>query len=461
MATRLGIGLVAAVAASLAGAQDWSVQSGATARVEYNDNYFFTSNATPSTSSGSTTPVAPQSAITGSITPFVTAARRTEASEVTALVAVGANKVWSISPNVDYLSGRFALDGAVRDARSTLTGDASFVRSASLQNASGLAGTTLVLAYTNAASIFGSYTYALTERWSLGATAGAYSNTYSSVDTATATALSNNHGYNANGNVGFAYSDRTQFAFTAAYSDYISNLTHADAVTTTIGIVHQFSPQLTISASVGGFWSDTKVVQSDVPAAGSRVRDDGPLYGGSVSYAFSERTQFGVNLSENLVPSGSGALSKNEVAGAWLTHQFSDRLTGRLGANYTRTIVPVTISSSATNNYYAGEAGISYLLAERWKLDAGYRYARARYEQIAGQAETGQPRSNVVFVTISYNWPGASSTNWVGQPPNVQGSPGAGAVPLPVRSQPFTPPPGTPAEGAPSETTPFDRFTIP
>jgi CheY-like chemotaxis protein len=50
----------------------------------------------------------------------------------------------------------------------------------------------------------------------------------------------------------------------------------------------------------------------------------------------------------NGAPSGSGTLNKIDSAGISLTHQFSDRLTGRLGAGYTRTIIPVTISSSST-----------------------------------------------------------------------------------------------------------------
>ena len=105
MAKRFGVAFVTTAAtamASLATAEEWSVQSGATGRVEYNDNYFFTS-------------VDPQSAFTGSITPFVTAARRTEASDVTAFIAVGANKVWGLSSNVDYVSGNVVLSGSLRD----------------------------------------------------------------------------------------------------------------------------------------------------------------------------------------------------------------------------------------------------------------------------------------------------------------------------------------------------------
>ncbi len=192
--------------------------------------------------------------------------------------------------------------------------------------------------------------------------------------------------------------------------------------------MHQFSPQLTLSASAGGFWDKTKVVQSDLPAAGSEQRTTGELYGGSISYTFSERTQFGVNVSENLTPSGSGTLNKTDVASATLTHRFSEGLTGRLGASYNRTTIPVTISSSSTDSYYVGEFGLSYALAERWKLDAGYRYSRASYGQTSGE-----PRSNVVFVSIGYNWPGASFTDWVGLRPDVQGLPGAGAVLLSER----------------------------
>lgn len=443
-AMRLGVALVATAAtavASLATAQQWSVQSGAAARVEYNDNYFFAAADT-------------QSAFTGSITPFITAARRTEASDVTALVAVGVNQVWGLSPTVNYLSGNAGLIGSFREALSTWSGRASFVRSASLQYETGQAGTALVPAFTNEATVAGAYTYALTERWSLGATAGAYINAYDGVESGAT--FSNNHGYDAGGNVGYAYSDRTQLTFVAGYLRYVSNITQSDGITSTFGVVHQFSPQLRVSVSAGAFWSDAKVLQENLPATGSRVRDSGGLYGGNIIYAISERTTFEADLLENLVPSGSGTLTKSDSALLSLSHRFSDRLTGRLGANYTRTTFPVTVSNSSTDNYYSGQIGLSYLLAERWRLEAGYRYAGARYGQT-----TGEPTSNIAFLSIGYNWPGASFTDWVGQRPTAQGLPGAGAVQLPERSpgsaSPQTVLPGTP----PPETSPFDPFTIP
>jgi predicted porin len=207
---------------------------------------------------------------------------------------------------------------------------------------------------------------------------------------------------------------------------------------------------------VGGFWNDIKVTQSDIVTE-NRRRDRGELYGGDISYAFSERTQFVANLSENLAPSSSGTLTKSDSAGASLTHLFSDRLTGRLGATYARTIFPVTMSSgSLTNKFYVGEIGVSYLLAERWKLDAGYQYVRAQFAQ-----NLGEPKSNVVFVSIGYNWPGTSFTDWVGRRPETQGLPGAGPVPPPARSPAPVAPTGAAPEAPSPEASPFDRFTLP
>ena len=239
---------------------------------------------------------------------------------------------------------------------------------------------------------------------------------------------------------------------------------------------------------MGQFWSDIEATQTAlvcpttpvlcdsglvprVPITTGETRsDNGQLYGGNISYAFSERTSLAAFLSENLAPSSAGTLTKTDSAGASLSHNFSERLTGRLGASYTRQVFPSGLSGLSTTNLYAAEVGVSYLLAERWRLDAGYRYTRAEYTQSGGE-----PQSNVVFVSIGYNWPGASSTDWVGARLDTQGLPGAGPVPLSERS---TVAPGTAGSAAPGtagasatpeagpapsspETSPFDQFTIP
>ena len=399
-------------------------------RGEYSDNYFFTADN-------------PQSAFTASITPFLTAARKTEASNVAAVLAIGGNRVWGPSPTSDYASGRAGVDGTWRDDRSTWAASLAFVRSPILQNTVVSSSTVLGLAYTNAASATGSYTYALGERWSTGATGSVYSNRYSGVSSDGT--FSDNHGYYAGGTLGYAFSERTQATLAAGYSYYSSDISHSDSVTGTLGVVHQLSPQLTVSLSGGGFWSDTTLAQGALDVSTTDRRATGTLWGGQIAYTPSEQLQFSVSLSEGLAPSGTGVVSKSDNAGASLTYRFADRLTGRVGVGYTRTIYPQASSSAYNSSYWEGGVGISYQLAERWSLEGGYRYVRAQYSQNQPDA-----RSNSAFLSIAYNWPGASFTDWVGKPSDTQSLPAAGPGALPTQPGSSTP-----------ERSPFEPFTIP
>jgi opacity protein-like surface antigen len=457
MMLRLVVALAAAVP-SVAAAQAWVVQSGAAARGEFNDNYFFSTSDQ-------------QSAFTATVAPFVTAVRQTETSDATAFLAVGLNRVWGPSPTTDYVSGRLGLNGAAYDERSVWAGAITLSRAPLLQLAQTQAGTTLVRANTNAANVNGAYSYTLAERWWIGAVAGWYQNDYDTVEGAQGT-LSDNRGYLAGATLDHRYSDRTGFKAATMFSNYISDITRSNVVTTTLGVAHQVSPQLTLSASVGGFWSETEseetafacpaapvlcrtgLVQPVLVSSGDRRRDSGPLYGGGISYDFTEGTRLAVTLSQSIDPSGTGTIVKNTDAAAAFSHRFSERVTGRLGISYTRTKLPTALSGSFANDYYAGEVGASFQLAEHWILEAGYRYVRAEYED-----DPFRPASNVVFVSIAYNWPAGSFTDWVGTRFGVADRRlGAGPISLPER-RPV--PARLESPTARPESLPFGTFTIP
>jgi hypothetical protein len=340
-----------------------------------------------------------------------------------------------------------------------------------LQLAQTQAGSTLVRADTNAANVNGAYSYALTERWWIGAVAGWYQNTYAAVEGAQGT-LSDNSGYLAGATLDHRYSDRTGFKAATMFSHYVSDITQSDVVTTTLGIAHQVSPQLTLSASVGGLWSETEnkqtafgcpaapvqcltgLVQPVLVLSGDRRRDSGPLYGGSINYDFTEATRLSVALSQSIDPSGTGTIVKNTDGTAVLSHRFSERFTGRLGASYTRTKLPAALSGSFANDYYVGEVGASFQLAEHWTVEAGYRYTNAKYED-----DPFRPAANVVFVSIAYNWPAGSFTDWVGTRLGVaERRLGAGPISLPER-RPI--PPRLESPTAQPGSLPFGTFTIP
>ena len=443
------------LAASTAVAQQWLVYTGAAGRVEYNDNYFFTAPGQTASGNPNST-VDPESAMTLSLVPFVTASRRTEDSEVTALLTIGGNAVWGPSLSDDYLTGRFALDGTLREGRGTWRGRTSYYRDSSLAQAISGAGVQLVRAYVDTGVLEGSYDYLMTDRWTIGATAGGYGNWYDTVQGAGAT--QDDWGYNVNGRLGYVYSDQARLNYTLGYTYYASDITRSSVLTTTVGVVYRFSPQLTVSGSVGGFWSDTTARQT-LPGQGPSINagearnDSGTLFGGSVVYELSQSTRFDARASEGLAPSSIGAVSKDTNASVALSHRFSDRLTGRLGARYLRITYPGAPTDVADEQTIRAGAGLSYQFAERWILEAGYQYTRARYGQ-----NPQEPRSNVVSISIGYNWPGDSFTGWVGIPADTLSLPGAGPLALPGPTGGES---GLPAATIPSESSPFDGLTLP
>ena len=444
--------IVAAVASApvAAVAQEWALLGGVAGKLEYTDNYFFTADDIDPT--GPILAAKPESAVTASVTPFLAAARRTEVSDVTALVALGGNKVWG--PSEEYVSARFSLDGTLREPRSTWTGKASYSRSPALQNVLVGDDVVLALAYTDAANVEGGYRYELTDRWTLGASVGAYANWYDSVQESAA--LADDRGVNVGGTLGYAFSDRTRLEFLLAYLYFDSDVTRSDAVTSSIGVVHQYSPALTVSGSVGGYWAETEA-QTILPgagdpiAAGEQRRDDGFFFGGSVDYRASEQTRLSAALSQSLAPSATGTLSRSDRASLGLSHAFSERLSTRAGVSFERARFPSALEGADDTKTLQAQVGLTYALAERWKLEAGYQYTRARYSR-----DSTEPKSNTVFVSVGYNWPGASITGWVGRPVEGTSLQGAGPLSLPPadRAAPATP-------GGPLDITPFEPFTLP
>jgi hypothetical protein len=168
---------------------------------------------------------------------------------------------------------------------------------------------------------------------------------------------------------------------------------------------------------------------------GSERRDTGTLYNGSLQYAFSERTRLGASLSESIQPSAVGALQRFNVASVTVSHELSERLSGRASVGYSETTLPTGLSGSFTNTFLSAGAGMTYRLADAWTLEARYSYGRAEYAQAAVA-----PTANTVLVTLAYNWPGASFSNVFGAGPDAfLGGPGvpsgtggvSGAPPLP------------------------------
>ena len=277
----------------------------------------------------------------------------------------------------------------------------------------------LGLAYTNAAGVNGTYTYALTERWSVGAVASAYSNRYEGVSSGSS--FSDNHGYYAGGNAGYAFSDRTQLTATAGYAYYSSDISHSDSATATLGLVHQFSPGLTISASGGGFWSDTTATQGAFTGSARRATRR-PVWRSDQLRLSPKIPRIVISLAENLAPSGAGVLSKSDKAGVSLSSRVLRSPYRSAGSELHPHDLP------AGGNEFVQQ---QLLLRERSAFPTDWQSA-GRWTRVTGIREPNtrrtpsEPTSNLAFLSIGYNWPGASFTGWVGQASGDAGIAGRG-----------------------------------
>jgi hypothetical protein len=406
-----------ALVSPLAIAQEWSVYSGVAAGTEYTDNYFLSADNQ-------------QSAFTGSVAPFVFASRRTDTSDLAALLAIGANKVWGQVSTSEYWSGRLALNGSLRNARSTWSGKVSFLRTPSFQTTADNLRTELGLAYTNTSAVSAAYSYDVTEEWSLAVNVAGYNNNYTSAGSDVV--FEDNHGYTARATATYLWSDRTRIESSVDYLHNISHVSTDDTVTGTVRVVHRFSPQLTTWLSAGAFWAKNKTQEQTTVPASTRPRQSDGLFGGGVAYDLSERSNVLIAYSKQVAPTGTGFISRDDKAAISLIHRYSDRLTGRVGAGY---------SNTDANKYYRAEIGASYAFAERWTLQLAYRNTRAR------SPDSPQSQSNGAFVSVAYNWPGVAFTDWTGRSPDMTGAAGTGPLMVPSgQLRPSTPPSDDPSE---------------
>jgi hypothetical protein len=435
------------VATSGARAQGWSLEGGGLARGEYTDNYFFTADER-------------ESALTASLAPFLSAVRRTEASEFAALVAPGVNKVWGSSSDAGFLTGRLAVSASLRGDDAVWSGSASLARDRSLQSQDTAAGIVFAVTARTSTAVDGTYSAELTERWTAAATLSGYANRYEAVESGTS--LQDNSGYTARVRTAYAYSDRTQVTLSSAASHFNSDVSRGKALSATLGIARQWSPQLLASATLGGYlsWIDAVECAATTCAGataapldrGARGRHGGLLYGANLTGSLSERSRVSAGFTSDLSPSSSGTLVRTHSAGISLSRDLSERASGRIGA---RTVLDRSLDRASRGSYYAMDASATYRLGERWALDAGYTYARARYSQ-----RQGDPRSNAVFVSIGYNWAGVSladrrGTFWdtgaLSGTPSPFAPPGSASPITPLGSPSAITPPGS----APAPATPL------
>ena len=105
-------------------------------------------------------------------------------------------------------------------------------------------------------------------------------------------------------------------------------------------------------------------------------------------------------LSRDLTPSAVGSLVETDrVVFGW-HKQWSEKLGSDISAAAYRSRYIGGAVTNSNSRYYTIEPRLSWQLAERWVLDAGYRYSRHKYDSAPLAADR-----NLIYVGVSYAWP--------------------------------------------------------
>ncbi|MCK7500975.1 MAG: Wzz/FepE/Etk N-terminal domain-containing protein [Comamonadaceae bacterium] len=313
-------------------------------------------------------------------------------SDVTALLAIGANKVWGISPSEEYLSGRVRAgrETSGRNARSGRAGRPTPARRRSSRRSATRKSCSRGPIRTRHCWR-ARYNYELTDRWTIGATVGGYANWYDSVEGLDT--QSDDWGYNVTGNLGYAYSDKTRLTYTLGYTYYASDITRSNVLATTLGVVHQFSPQLTV-LGLGGRVLERHHRQAEPAGAGhADRRGREPRRQRNVLRRQHRLRVFGEHQVRRPGLAGTRAERHRNDQRRARMHPWRCSTSSRnscraaLGQATPRrptpsgsTVRPTTRRSRPVLDYRIGSP-------ERWMLDASYQYTRTRYSQGFGRSE--------------------------------------------------------------------------
>lgn len=398
MASRLRWLLLSAALVALPGwSAEWRAEPSVALRQEYNDNINLTA--------------LPHDAVWGIIlTPSIKLSSNTEVSQTSASLLLNMNR-YSGQTGLNRDDLYYTLGSSYNTERDTWAGNFAYTRDSTLSSSLSQTGIVLARAPHSLLTLNPSWTRLLNERntlrlsyafndsrYSGGASSGLVDYTYHTLE---ADWL-------------YQMSVKDQLSMTASYSRFVTG-THsytANTVGLQGGLTHSFSETLQGTLQLGV--NQTRSVTNSpttlvclfpgfcIPLAiPNSVTHSSlvPVLSASLSKQFESGTLTGT-ASRQEQPTGNGSLVETDQLGLNASRSFSETLVGSANAAVYRSSYIGNAVATANSRYYTLGLGLNWRMSERWKLDAGYRYASSAY-----QNSTVTATSNLVYATVSYAWP--------------------------------------------------------
>lgn len=389
--------LCMAFAAVPASGVEWVAEPSVTLREEYNDNYLLTP--------------APYNAVWGTIlSPALKLSRRTEVSETSANARLNFNR-YTGENNLDRTDQYYTLNSSVQSERNLLAGDFSFTRDSTLYSELAETGIVQTRSQRSRLSLAPSWTRMLSERNSLRL---GYQYDKISYQGGT-TSLADYTNQSASTNWLHQWSEKDLITTGVYYARFeTANAGYqADTIGIQAGLTHDFSETLQ-----GNFRMGVRNTKSTVEGFASRfveifpgffvpvqvpqtttTTSRGMTLNAQLQKRFETMTIHG-NISREQNPTGNSTLVETDRLGVAVTRTMSEKLSATASGNIYRSRYIGEVVNAPDRQYYEIALNFNWRMTERWRLDSGYRYARAEYK-----SNNTSPDSNLVFAGLRYDWP--------------------------------------------------------
>jgi hypothetical protein len=128
-------------------------------------------------------------------------------------------------------------------------------------------------------------------------------------------------------------------------------------------------------------------------------RSTGYTFLGSIERKFETALVTG-QMSREIYPTGVGALVQTDRLGLTWQQELSPTLSFFVDASIYDSRYVGNFVTGSNSRYYRIEPRLTWKMADNWTLLGGYSYARVQYEDTSASAS-----ANTVYVVVSYTWP--------------------------------------------------------
>lgn len=380
VATALALPLV--LAPALGAAQEWRVEPTANIELRYEDNVTLSSSDDGA-----------QDSFGSSLRAAVRARRATETSDLTLRTGVSWNEFADVS-GLDNLTGLLDASYSKTAPRGRWGIETSLSTQSTLTSELETSGLSDINKQQYQLNVRPYWEYYPSERIWLGISPSFQRTVY---EDAGGTDLFDYHDGDLSLSGGYRLSERAELAAVLGYGFYnahgVDN--ESETLSALVGAEYLLAENARLELLIGLRRTERRF--EDPSGQSLTEESSGPTYRLSLSRDLARGGGFSLEASREVTPSGAGEVVDLTRVQLGLSYPFHERLSLRLGVQGSLSRAPSGDSDDEDVGFASGDLGLSYLLAEGWRVGLGFRH---RWQSRDEGSDAGS--SNTISLTLAW-----------------------------------------------------------